>query len=130
MPKVIVDPGWAWSRPYEYSQAIRAGHLLILSGQVPADANGNLVGPGDIKGQAKQVFENIKTVLSVAGLTFDDLVEIVSYHVDIKELGEVAEVKSQYIRRDFPAWTAVGVTGLALPGQLLEIKAVALARGG
>lgn len=130
MPKTIVDPGWSWSRPYEYSQAIRAGNLLILSGQVPADANGNVVGPGDIKAQAKQVFENIKTVLSVAGLTFDDLVEIESYHVDMKDLGKVAEIKSQYIQKEFPAWTAIGVTGLALTGQLLEIKAVALVRGG
>ena len=130
MPKTIVDPGWAWARPYEYAQAVKAGQFLILSGQVPADGDGNVVGLGDIRAQAKQVFENIKVVLSTAGLTFDDLVEIVSYHVDMKDLGTVAEIKSQYIRREFPAWTAVGVTGLALPGQLLEIKAVALLRGG
>ncbi len=69
MPKVVMDPGWGWSQPHEYAQAIQAGHLLILSGQMPVDGNGKLVGAGDISAQAKQVFENIKTVLAVAGLT-------------------------------------------------------------
>jgi len=74
------------------------------------------------------VFENLKTVLAAAGLGFEDLVEIVSYHTDMADLHAVVEVKAEYITRDFPAWTALGVTALAFPGQRLEIKAVALAR--
>jgi enamine deaminase RidA (YjgF/YER057c/UK114 family) len=65
-------------------------------------------------------------VLAAAGLTLDDVVEIVSYHTDMADLHAVAEVKAEYLTRDFPAWTAVGVTALAFPGQLLEIKATAL----
>ena len=78
--------------------------------------------------QIRQVFENIKTVLGAAGLTFDDLVEIVSYHTDMEDLHATVEIKAEYIKQDFPAWTAVGVTALAFPGQRIEIKPTALAR--
>lgn len=120
-----VDP-WKWSTAYGYSQAVRAGNLLFVSGQMPVDDDGKLVGSGDLNAQAHRVFSNLQTVLKAAGLGFGNLVEIVSYHVDMNDLGKVADVKSSYIQRDFPAWTAVGVTSLALPGQLLEIRAVAM----
>jgi reactive intermediate/imine deaminase len=126
--KQIVDPGWAYHKAFQYSQAVRAGDLLLLAGQCPVDAQGSTVAEGDIRGQTRQVFENLKAVLAAAGLTLDDLVEIVSYHTDLADLPAVAEVKAEYLTRDFPAWTAVGVTALAFPGQLLEIKATALAR--
>ena len=130
MGKQIIDPGWAWTKTFQYSQAIRAGHLIILAGQVSVDDEGNLVGPGDIKTQTRRIFENIRTVLAAAGSGLDDVVEIISYHVDMRDLPKVAEVKSEFLRKDFPAWTAVGVTSLAFPGYLLEIKATALARDG
>jgi reactive intermediate/imine deaminase len=125
--KQIIDPGWAYDKAFQYSQAVRAGGLLILAGQCPVDAQGNTVAAGDVRGQTRQVFENLKTVLAAAGLTLDDVVEIVSYHVDMADLHAVAEVKAEYLTHDFPAWTAVGVTALAFPGQRLEIKATALA---
>ena len=123
--KQIIDPGWAYDKAFQYSQAVRAGNLLILAGQCPVDAQGATVAAGDIRGQTRQVFENLKAVLAAAGLTLADVVEIVSYHVDMADLPAVAEVKAEYLTRDFPAWTAVGVTALAFPGQLLEIKATA-----
>ena len=128
--KQIVDPGWAYDKAFQYSQAVRAGDTLYLAGQCPVDAQGNTVAAGDIRGQTRQVFENMKAVLAAAGLTLDDVVEIVSYHVDLADLPAMAEVKAEYLTRDFPAWTAVGVTALAFPGQLVEIKATALAPAG
>ena len=128
--KQIIDPGWAYDKVFQYAQAVRAGDLLLLAGQCPVDAQGATVAAGDIRGQARQVFENVKAVLAAAGLTLDDVVEIVSYHTDMADLPAVAEVKAEYLTRDFPAWTAVGVAALAFPGQLLEIKATALARAG
>lgn len=119
-----VDP-WKWSAAYGYSQGVRAGNLLFISGQMPVDDDGKLVGSGDVTAQAHRIFANLQTVLNAARLKFDDLVEIVSYHVDMNDLPKVADVKSSYIRKEFPAWTALGVTSLALPGQLLEIRAVA-----
>ena len=126
--KQVVDPGWGYEKQFGYSQAVRAGNLVFLAGQMPVDAQCNVVAEGDIVGQARQVFENLKTVLGAAGLGFEDLVEIVSYHTDMADLHAVVEVKAEYISQDFPAWTALGVTALAFPGQRLEIKAVALAR--
>ena len=126
--KQIVDPGWAYDKEYQYAQAVRAGNLVLLAGQCPVDAQGTTVAEGEIRGQTRQVFENIKAVLAAAGLTLDDIVEIVSYHVDLADLHAMAEVKAEYLTHDFPAWTAVGVTALAFPGQLLEIKATALVR--
>lgn len=95
---------------------------------MPCDAGANLVAAGDIKGQTRKVFENMKAVLAAAGLGLADVVEIVSYHTDMAALGDVAAVKAEYLPSDFPAWTAVGVTALALPGQLIEIKGIAAAR--
>jgi reactive intermediate/imine deaminase len=127
--KQIVDPGWGWDRQFGFSQAVRAGGLLFLAGQMPVDPHtAAVVGEGDIRTQAHQVFQNIKAVLEVAGATMGDVVEIVSYHTDMADLGAVAEVKAEYIAEDFPAWTAVGVTALAFPGLMLEIKVTALAR--
>lgn len=127
-PTTIIDPGWKWDRPYGYSQGVRAGNLVFVSGQIPVDGEGKVVNPDDIRMQTKQVFENIKTVLKAADLGLDDIVEIVSYHTNMEDLGAMNEVKAEYLPRDFPAWTALGVTALAMPGQMLEIKVVAMSR--
>jgi 2-iminobutanoate/2-iminopropanoate deaminase len=126
--KQIADPGLAWNQSFGFSQAVRAGGLIFLAGQTPVDENAQLVGEGDIRAQTRQVFENMKTVLANAGSSLDNLVEVVSYNTDMADLMAVAEVKAGYLTKDFPAWTAIGVTALAFPGQLIEIKAVAVAR--
>ena len=126
--KQVIDPGWGYEKQFGYSQAVRAGNLVFRAGQMPVDARCTVVAEGDIVGQARQVFENLKAVLAAAGLGFEGLVEIVSYHTDMADLHAVVEVKAKYITRDFPPWTALGVTALAFPGQRLEIKALALAR--
>ena len=126
--KQIIDPGWGWNAVFGYSQAVRAGGLVFTAGQMPVDAQVRVVGEGDIRAQTRQVFENLQVVLAAAGVGLGDVVELVSYHTDMADLGAVMEVKSEYLAADFPAWTAVGVTALALPGQLIEFKAVAAAR--
>jgi reactive intermediate/imine deaminase len=126
--KKIIENGWAYPREWGFSQAIRVGDLIYLSGAIPTDPDGNLLFEGDIRGQVRQAFENMKAVLTAAGSSLDDLVEIVSYHTDIADLDTMNEVKAEYLKANLPVWTAVGVSGLALPGQMIEIKAVALAR--
>jgi reactive intermediate/imine deaminase len=127
--KQIVDPGWGWNQHFGFSQAVRAGGLLFLAGQMPVDPHtAAIVGEGDIRVQAHQAFQNIKAVLEVAGATMGDIVDIVSYHTEMADLGVVAEVKAEYIAEDYPAWTAVGVTALAFPGLMLEIKVTAIVR--
>lgn len=124
--KTIIDPEWGWSQPFQYSQAVKVGNLMFISGQVGIDPEGNIVGNGDIKVQAKQAFENLKTVLSTAGATLEDVIEITTFHTDISDIEKVMEVKSQYFKEDFPAWTAIGVSALAMEDLMLEIKAIAV----
>jgi reactive intermediate/imine deaminase len=126
--KQIIDNGWSYPREWGFSQAVRVGNLIFLSGAIPTDPDGNLLFEGDIRGQTRQTFENMRAVLTAAGVGFDDLVEIVSYHTDIADLDTMNEIKAEYLKTNLPVWTAVGVSGLALPGQMIEIKATALAK--
>jgi reactive intermediate/imine deaminase len=126
--KQIIDNGWAYPREWGFSQAVRVGNVIYLSGAIPTDPDGNLLFEGDIRGQTRQTFENMKAVLAAAGSSLEDLIEMTSYHTDIADLDTMNEVKGEYLKTNLPAWTAVGVTGLALPGQMLEIKAIALAK--
>ena len=131
--KQIVAPGGADHKAFQHSQAVRAGDPLLLASQCPMDARGNTVAPSDARSQTRQVFEHLKAVLAAAGLTLNDLVELVSHDVnlaDLPDLPVVAEVKAVGRTRDFPTWTAVGVTALAFPCQLLDLKATGLAGCG
>jgi enamine deaminase RidA (YjgF/YER057c/UK114 family) len=110
---------------YGYSAAIKSGNLLFVSGQVGVRADGSVVeGPAE---QIRQAFENLKQVLSAAGCTMDDVVEVTSFHVDMFAHFEAfgAEKRKAFPAPPFPAWTAVGVTTLADSALLCEIKAVA-----
>ncbi|MBR1596569.1 MAG: RidA family protein [Phocaeicola sp.] len=107
-----------------YSQAIEVNNLLFLSGQTPADpTTGNLV-EGGIKEQTKQVFENIKCVLSAAGLTTDHIVKTTVFLADMSLFAEMNEVYASYFKGDFPARSAFAAKGLP-KGALVEIECIA-----
>lgn len=126
--KQIIDPGFAWDTDYGYSQMVRVGDLLHLAGQLPVDATGAVVGVGDIRAQARQVFTNLATVLAAAGSTLEDIVDATFYPTHIAEdFSPLWEAKNTYLAGNFPAMTVVGVAGLVLPDQRLELKVTALA---
>ena len=107
-----------------YSQAIEVNKLLFLSGQLPADPKtGNLV-EGGIKEQTKQAFENIKSVLSAAGLTTDNIVKTTVFLADMSLFAEMNEVYATYFNGDFPARSAFAVKSLP-KGALVEIECIA-----
>lgn len=109
-----------------YSLGVRAGNTLWISGQV-AFRDGVIIGEGDIRAQAEQVFVNIGEVLSAAGAGFDDLVETTTYLVDRDHNPIVGEVRARHITGPVPPTsTVVVVAGLARPEVLLEISAVAV----
>lgn len=111
---------------YHFSQAVRVGDTIWVSGQVGVDAN--LASASGMAAQAKLAFGGLKRTLEEAGATLADTVELTTFHLDLRrDMEEFAKVKDQFFPRDFPVWTAVGVTQLALPELLVEIRAVAVA---
>ena len=113
-----------------YSQAVRveAGDAVWIhvSGQIAIDAGGNLVGPGDMRAQTRQVFENLKAILEANGATFADAVKIGTYLTTLGDLAGMREVRSEYLTAEPPASTAVQVVALVVPEALIEIDLVAV----
>jgi enamine deaminase RidA (YjgF/YER057c/UK114 family) len=111
---------------FHYSPGVRAGNLLFIAGQVGRDEDLNVI-EGKER-QLTQAFENVKKVLAAAGATMDDVVDMVSYHTDMRDLPLFIQVRDRYITNTerYPAWTALGVNALAMPGLIAEIKCTAL----
>ena len=104
------------------------GMTIHISGQTGIDAAGSVVGPGDLRRQTEQTFENLKLALAAAGATFQTVVNSRLYVVDFKTemLPILREVRSRYFNQaQPPASTLVGVTALAKPDWLIEIEVTA-----
>ena len=113
-------------KKFGYSPAVRAGEFLYVAGQIGLNPDGTM--PENDEGQIVNAFDRLKIVLEEAGASLDDIVELVSYHVGLQNhLGKFIEIKSRYIREPFPTWTILEIAGLARPGLVIEIKAVAYA---
>ena len=107
-----------------YSQAIRAGNLLFLSGQIPLDpATGNLV-EGGIEAQTRQVFQNIGEILKAAGASFDAVVSATVYVADMNDFAKVNEIYATYFSSPAPARATVQVARLPRDSRV-EIQVVA-----
>jgi 2-iminobutanoate/2-iminopropanoate deaminase len=109
-----------------YTDAVRAGDLLFVSGCVALDGEGNLVGEGDVVAQARQVFENIGLCLSAAGASFADVVKVTTFLTDIDDRARINPVRQEFFGGARPASTLVEVSALVLPGFLIEVEAVAV----
>lgn len=111
---------------YRLSQAMRVGDTIWVSGQVGVTADRTV--PDGIEAQTRLTFENLKRVLESAGATLDDIVELTLLLTDSSiDMAPFYRVKDEYIRPPYPAITGFGVSSLALPGLLLEVRAVAVA---
>jgi 2-iminobutanoate/2-iminopropanoate deaminase len=108
-----------------YTDAVRAGDLLFVSGCVPVDRDGRLVG-GDVVAQARQVFSNVGAILAAGGATFADVVKVTVYLIDIDDRMLINPVREEVFGDVRPASTLVEVSALAIPGARLEVEAVAL----
>ncbi len=124
------DPAFGGNKVFDlfkYSPAVKAGGLVFIAGQVGIRPDGTV--PDAAAEQIRLAFVRLGAILKHEGLGFEDLVELVSYHVRIDEqLTTFREIKDEFITRDFPAWTILGIASLARPNLLIEIKAVAAAR--
>lgn len=105
------------------------GKTIYISGQVPVNAPGEIVGKDDLKKQVTQVYENLKIALKAAGATFDDVVKMNTYVVNYKpaDIAIIREVRALYLSRENPpASTLVGVQALYHPDIMIEIEAIAV----
>jgi reactive intermediate/imine deaminase len=109
-----------------YTDAVRAGELLFVSGCVPVDGEGRLVGGDDVVAQARQVFANVGSILEAGGATFADVVKVTVYVTDIADRTRINPVRQEVFGETRPASTLVEVSALAIPGAKLEVEAVAL----
>jgi reactive intermediate/imine deaminase len=109
-----------------YTDAVRAGDLLFVSGFVPVDGDGRLVGGDDVVAQTRQVFANLAAVLAAAGATFADVVKVTVYLTDVEDRARINPVRQDFFRDSRPASTLVEVSALATPGAKVEIDAVAI----
>lgn len=109
-----------------FSQCIRAGNLLFISGQVAWDAKGKVLALDDAGGQARQAFENMRQLLEVAGGSLDDIVKLTFYLTNIDDWEAVRQAREACFRPPYPAATTVQVTSLRFPEFLLEVDAIAV----
>lgn len=113
-----------------YSQAVEVrpgARIIYIAGQVALDRSGKLVGEGDARAQMTQTFENLKAALHASGASFENVVKLNSYFVDMTQLPAFREVRDKYINMaNPPASTAVQVARLFREGFLVEVEAVAV----
>jgi len=108
-----------------YSPAVRVARTVYISGQIGRDENLNVI--ADSEDQIVQAFENLKQVVEAAGATLSDIVDLTTFHTDMRDLGLFMRVKDRYLTRNYPAWTAIGASALGgVPGLIVEIKAIAV----
>lgn len=106
-----------------YSQAIRAGGLLFVAGQIPIDPNGNLV-EGDVVVQSRRVLDNIGAILKAAGLTFANVVRTTVFLADLNDMAAMNQVYAAYFSEPYPARATVQVARLPRDVRI-EIEAIA-----
>jgi 2-iminobutanoate/2-iminopropanoate deaminase len=110
-----------------YTDAVRVeGPLLFVSGVVPVDARGRLVGGEDVVAQARQVFANMSAVLAAAGATFAEVVKVTLFLTDVGDRPRVNLVRQEVFGDTRPASTLVEVARLAVPGAKIEVEAIAV----
>lgn len=117
------------SAPFGYSHVVDSPveRIVYISGQVPLDGDGQLVGEGDFEAQTRQVFENLTRALEAADASWDDVVKLNYFLRDVGEITSVRAIRDEYVDTEKPpASTLVEVSGLFSDDVLIEIEAVAI----
>ena len=109
-----------------FTDAVVAGDLLFVSGIVAVDGEGRLVGGEDVVAQTRQVFENMRAVLTAAGCGFEDVVKVTVFLTDVDDRPLINPVRQEVFGASRPASTLVEVSRLAVEGAKVEVEAVAL----
>lgn len=112
---------------WHFSPAVVCGDFVLFSGCTGSMPNEPI--PPAITDQSRNAFRKIEMSLIESGLNFSDVVEMTTYHVGLREhLEEFKGVKDEFIKEPYPAWTAIGVSELAVEGALIEVRVIAKIR--
>ncbi|HLN48203.1 MAG TPA: RidA family protein [Steroidobacteraceae bacterium] len=123
MSKQIISTANAPAAIGVYSQAVRVGNTIWVSGQIPLDPATKELATGGIEAQVRRVFENLKAIVVAAGASFDDVVKATVFLTDLSHFALVNKIMAEYFREPYPARAAVGVA--ALPrGAEIEVECI------
>jgi 2-iminobutanoate/2-iminopropanoate deaminase len=126
-PREEIDVAGQAAPISHYAHAVRAeGALLFVSGVVPVDEHGALVGGDDVVEQARAVFRNLAAVLETGGASFADVVKVSVFLTDVDDRPLINPVREDFFGAARPASTLVEVSRLAIPGAKIEVEAVAI----
>lgn len=126
----VVNPGTNRTLydQFHFSQAVKVNGMLICSGQIGTGAGGAV--PADLSEEFRNAWTSVGRVLAAAGASFDDIVEYTTFHVGLqKTLPTFMQVRDEFVKAPWPAWTAIGISELAVPGAHVEIRVLARVPG-
>ncbi len=115
------------TQPTAYSHLVKADNFMFIAGQVALDADGNVVGEGNMAAQIRQVLQNLSAILASEGADFSNVVKINIFTTDIEAFLQTSEIRREYFAGHAPASTLVQIERLARPIFLVEIEAIAIA---
>lgn len=118
MSKIVISTDKAPAAIGTYSQAIRVGNTVYLSGQIPLDPVSMTLVEGDFEAEAVRVFENLKAVCEAAGGSLNDIAKLNIFLTDLGNFAKVNEVMARYFEQPYPARAAIGVASLPRGAQV------------
>jgi reactive intermediate/imine deaminase len=123
MGKQIISTSGAPAAIGVYSQAVRVGNTIWVSGQIPLDPATQSLVTGDIEAQTRRVFENLKAIVAAAGASLDDVVKASVFLTDLSHFALINKIMAEYFREPYPARAAVGVASLPRGAQI-EVECI------
>jgi len=124
MERTYLQPDTVPKPAGDYSQGmvVKGGNLVVISGQVPWDAEGKLVGPGDFGAQTRQVFDNLRNMLAAAGGSFKDVVKLTIFLKEREDFAIFKDIRAEYLTPPYPPTTLLVVKDLAREEWMLEVE--------
>lgn len=128
MREVINPKNVHW--PLGYSHIVKIGDTVHISGQLPLDQEGNIVGKGDMAVQTEKAYENLKKCLESVGATMHDIVMLRIFVTDLEEFDKTRDARKKYFGKYRPATTGLEISRLYFPDAMIEVDATAVIGSG
>ncbi|KJS29515.1 MAG: hypothetical protein VR64_20340 [Desulfatitalea sp. BRH_c12] len=124
---VVPESGRSAYRNFHFSQGVKSGGFLVCSGQIGTNPDHSV--PSSAEEEFKNAWKAVGVVLAEAGVGFEDIIEYTSFHVDLsKHIRTFMKVRDEVLHEPWPAWTAIGISELAVTGARVEIRVIARLR--